>query len=201
MENSYREIFLSESQEYLKNISTCLVKLETNPGDMESLNEIFRYAHTLKGMSATMGYDAIAKLSHQMEDLLDELRGKRKTVTTEIIDALFACLDILERLLQDVALKQDSKIDIASCLQALKNFLSEDPQAVKEKPRAAPPPAEAKELTQDSLARLKQAKEKGLGGFKIKITISPSCLMKEARAFLIVTHLKRLGEIIHTWPS
>jgi two-component system chemotaxis sensor kinase CheA len=204
MQESYREIFLSESQEYLKSIGTCLVRLEANPGDLDSLNEIFRYAHTLKGMSATMGYDAIAKLTHQMEDLLDELRGKRKAVTTEIIDALFACLDILERLLQDVALKQDSKIDIASCLQLLKDFLTEEPHPAKphptkEKPKAAA--VETKELTGADLIRLKEAREKGLSAFRIKIVISPNCLMKEARAFLILTHLKRLGEILHATPS
>ena len=105
MQDSYREIFLSESQEYLNLISGCLVKLEANPRDLESLNEIFRCTHTLKGMSATMGYDSIAQLSHQMEDLLDELRGQRKTITSEIIDTLFAAVDLLEQSIQDIKLK------------------------------------------------------------------------------------------------
>ena len=89
MQDSYREIFLSESQEYLDNMNGCLVKLEENPRDLNSLNEIFRCTHTMKGMSATMGYDKIAQISHQMEDLLDELRGQKKFVTSHIIDTLF----------------------------------------------------------------------------------------------------------------
>ena len=121
MQDSYREIFLSESQEYLNLTSGCLVKLEGNPGDLESLNEIFRCTHTLKGMSATMGYDSIAQLSHQMENLLDELRGQRKTITSEIIDTLFAAVDLLEESIQDIKLKQESKINIAPCVEALKN--------------------------------------------------------------------------------
>src|SRR3989338_11078533 len=108
MQDSYKEIFLSESQEYLKNISSCLVKLEANPADLESLNEIFRCTHTLKGMSATMGYEKVAQLSHQMEDLLDALRSQKKVVTSGIIDTLFSCVDIFEQFLQDIRLKKDS---------------------------------------------------------------------------------------------
>ena len=122
MQDSYREIFLSESQEYLKNISNCLVKLENKPDDLGSLNEIFRCTHTLKGMSATMGFEKIAQLSHLMEDLLDELRSQKKAVTSNIIDSLLSSTDILEQLIQDVRLKQDSNIDISSYLESLKKF-------------------------------------------------------------------------------
>lgn len=199
MHDSYREIFLTESQEYLKNISTCLVKLEGNPSDLKSLNEIFRCAHTLKGMSATMGYDKIAALTHQMEDLLDELRGQRKTVTPEIIDALFSCIDILEQSIQDVRLKQDSNIDFTACVSNLKKILAEGPLPAKEEPK--PMPAQESALSEDDVARWHEAHKKGYSAFRIKITIAANCLMKEARAFLIVTHLKRMGDILHAYPS
>lgn len=78
IQDSYRELFFSESQEYLNSINKCLLRVEINPGDFEAINEIFRCIHTLKGMSATMGYDKLTQLSHHAEDLLDELRGKRK---------------------------------------------------------------------------------------------------------------------------
>src|SRR3989338_2718708 len=199
MQDSYREIFLSESQEYLKNISNCLVKLENKPDDLGSLNEIFRCTHTLKGMSATMGFEKIAKLSHLMEDLLDELRSQKKAVTSNIIDSLLSSTDILEQLIQDVRLKQDSKIDISSYLESLKKFLSEE--AVPPEEKITLSDIDGIGLNETEQNRFKQAREKGLNVFKLKILIARNCAMKEARAFLLLTHLKRMGEVIQSVPG
>ena len=199
MQDSYREIFLSESQEYLNLISGCLVKLEGNPGDLESLNEIFRCTHTLKGMSATMGYDLIAQLSHQMEDLLDELRGQRKTVTSEIIDTLFAAVDILEESIQDIKLKTESKINIAPCIEALKKFLTEETPPLKRKSVLSM--VDAAEFLGTDLERFRKAQDAGNTIFKITLILAETCAMKEARAFLIITNLKKLGEIVFAFPS
>ena len=198
MQDSYQEIFLSESQEYLKNISNCLVKLEDNPADIQSLNEIFRCTHTLKGMSATMGYEKIAQLSHQMEDLLDNLRSKDLEVNSEIIDTLFACVDILEQLIQDVRLKRDSSLDISACLSGLKSFATPG-ELLKEKTVLRP--AENAELKPAELTRFKEAKAQGLNIFKIKITLDRDCAMKEARAFMLMTLLQKMGELIQSTPS
>ena len=199
MQDSYREIFLSESQEYLKNISNCLVKLENKPDDLGSLNEIFRCTHTLKGMSATMGFEKIAQLSHLMEDLLDELRSQKKAVTSNIIDSLLSSTDILEQLIQDVRLKQDSKIDISSYLESLKKFLSEE--AVPPEEKITLSDIDGIGLNETEQNRFKQAREKGLNVFKLKILIARNCAMKEARAFLLLTHLKRMGEVIQSVPG
>ena len=88
IQDSYRELFFSESREYLNSINKCLLRVETSPGDFEAINEIFRCIHTLKGMSATMGYDKLALLSHQMEDLLDEIRSQKRKLNSEIIDKI-----------------------------------------------------------------------------------------------------------------
>ena len=180
-------------------MSTCLVRLENNSADLESLNEIFRCTHTLKGMSATMGYDKIAQLSHQMEDLLDELRSQKKEVTTEIIDVLFACVDILEQAIQDVRLKRDSKFDITPCLAQLQSFLGGEVIPLKGKTHAKA--AEKIECSEAQALKAQNAKDKGQNVFQIKILIAENCLMKEARAFLIITHLQKLGEIILANPS
>lgn len=199
MQDSYREIFLSESQEYLKNISNCLVKLESKPGDLNSLNEIFRCTHTLKGMSATMGFEKITQLSHLMEDLLDELRSQKRTVTSNIIDNLLSSTDILEQLIQDVRLKQDSNIDISLCLEDLTKFLGEEAVAPEE--RVTLQDIDGIELNETGQNQFKQAREKGLNVFKLRILIAKDCLMKEARAFLVLTHLKRMGELIQSVPT
>lgn len=199
MEDSYREIFLSESQEYLKNISNCLIKLENKPDDLNSLNEIFRCTHTLKGMSATMGFEKIARLSHLMEDLLDELRSQKRTVSSNIIDSLLSSTDVLEQLIQDVRLNQNSNIDISLCLEGLKEFLSEEAVPPEEKTTLSD--IDGIGLNETEQNRLKQAREKGLNVFKLRILISKNCAMKEARAFLVLTHLKRMGEFIQSVPT
>ena len=199
MQDSYREIFLSESQEYLKNIGSCLVKLENRPDDLDSLNEIFRLTHTMKGMSATMGFEKIAQLSHQMENLLDELRSQKRAVSSTIIDSLLSSTDILEQLVQDVRLKQDSNINISSYLESLKKFLGEE--AVPPEEKITLSGIKEIELNEPQQNRFKEAQEKGLNVFKLKIMIAGNCMMKEARAYLVLTHLKRIGDIIQSVPA
>ena len=107
--SQFKDMFISEAREYLTSLNNNLLKLEKDPQNLEVLNEIFRVAHTLKGMSATMGFDNIVTLSHRMESLLDKLRKKEKEVDESIIDLLFRGLDILEKLIEDVSLNSTDK--------------------------------------------------------------------------------------------
>ncbi|MBQ7494129.1 MAG: Hpt domain-containing protein, partial [Selenomonadaceae bacterium] len=101
--NQYMDMFLDESHEHLQSLNDGLLGLEDNAEDLSILNEIFRNAHTLKGMSATMGYNKIAELTHEMEDVLDMLRKEQLAVTGDIIDTLFKCIDSLEQMINNVA--------------------------------------------------------------------------------------------------
>lgn len=202
MQDSYRELFLTESQEYLSKIGNCLIKLEEDAENSDAINEIFRCTHTLKGMSATMGFDKLAQLSHQMEDLLDEIRNKRKRLNPEIVDQLFACLDTLEQLLADIRTNKDSHVEISSCMNSLKKFLT-GPEKEEEGLKAAPgaqtgPPLE---FNDKELETIKEAKNKGFSVFKAAITLSKDCVMKEARAYLVLTNLKKMGEVVRSFPS
>lgn len=98
----FREIFLSEAKENLQVLNQSLVVLEKNPGDHDKINAIFRVAHTLKGMAATMGFEKITEISHHMEDVLDKIRQGTISVTTQTVDALFDCLDVLSKLVNGV---------------------------------------------------------------------------------------------------
>lgn len=200
MQDSYRELFLTESTEYLSNIGNCLIKLEENPDNSEAINEVFRCTHTLKGMSATMGFDKLAQLSHQMEDLLDEVRNHRKKLSSEIVDQLFVCLDTLEQLLQDIRVNKDSHVDIETCMANLKKFLSGEENQETEKAAQAQPQI-ALEFDDKELESIKEARGKGLSIFKVLITLSKDCVMKEARAYLVLTNLKKLGEVLKSFPS
>ena len=93
--NQYMDMFLDESHEHLQSLNDGLLGLEDNAEDLSILNEIFRNAHTLKGMSATMGYNKIAELTHEMEDVLDMLRKEQLKINSDIIDTLFKCVDSL----------------------------------------------------------------------------------------------------------
>jgi len=202
MQDSYRELYISESQEYLGNISKCLVKLEGNPADSASLNEIFRCVHTLKGMSATMGYEKLTHLSHEMEDLLDALRNKRKKLTSEIIDTLFAAVDIIEELFSEIKANQPSKVDIQAISRDLKSFLGkEDAEEIALEEKLSAPGLESRDFSETDIKKFNQAKDKGYSIFKIKITLAKDCVMKEARAFLVITNLRKLGEIMKSSPE
>ena len=196
-DNVYRELFLTESAEYLKIMSQCLVKLEKNPSDSDSLNEVFRCLHTIKGMSATMGFDKISQLSHATENLLDELRNKRIKATSAIIDKLFASVDILEGLVEEVRLKQPSKIDIAPSLSNLKRFLPSD--EIKEE--FLEPSWESLEFSEPERQMFRQMGSEGANILQIKIALAADCAMKQARAIMVLMDLARLGEVIKSLPS
>jgi len=209
MQDSYRELFLSESQEYLTLISNCLVKIEENPSDKSSINEIFRCVHTLKGMSATMGFEKLSHLAHEMEDLLDELRNLRKKMTTETVDALFQGVDVLEQLFDEIKANQESTIDINPVLQNLKKFLVDEqvPASSQEapvQPQAnvpAIPQVQAPVYSPEDIKHINEAKKKFSNVFLVVVSLVKDCAMKEARSFLVITNLRRLGEVINSYPE
>lgn len=205
MQDSYKELFLSESLEYLGNISKCLVKIEENPADSLSINEIFRGIHTLKGMSATMGYDKLTALCHLAEDLLDEVRNKKRKLNSEIIDILFAAVDIIGELLEEIKANKPSVVDIGEVTQRLKKFLlTKDGAEVEQAspvPKAALPAGDKLIFNEAENKNARQAQEKGSQIYKIDISLNRDCVMKEARAFLVITNLRKLGEIVKSIPE
>lgn len=119
----YKDMFVSEATEYLQNLNQSLLNLEKTPESTELLNEIFRLAHTLKGMAATMGYQKITTLAHQMEDILDRLRKQEIKLNSAIIDIFFKSVDLLDPLLQEVSSGEDRHVDIADMCAKLKAIL------------------------------------------------------------------------------
>ena len=118
--NQYLEVFIEESKEHLQACNVHLLELEKNPEDLSIINEIFRSAHTLKGMSATMGYEDLASLTHQMENVLDSIRNSRLKTSIEILDVLFMAVDHLEDMIQSIASGGDGKKDVAHTVEKLK---------------------------------------------------------------------------------
>ena len=100
--SQYLEIFIDETKEHLQTLSDQLMILETEPDNMETINEIFRAAHSLKGMAGTMGYKRMQRLTHDMENVFQEIRSGNMKVQPELIDVLFRGLDALEGYLANI---------------------------------------------------------------------------------------------------
>ena len=144
--NQYMEMFLDESHEHLQSLNEGLLSLEENSEDVAVVNEIFRNAHTLKGMSATMGYNKIAELTHEMEDVLDLIRKEQLKLNEDIIDTLFKCLDSLEQMINSVGDGESEDVvdvtDLVSTLSAISKGESA-PAAAPTAATAAAAPAAA----------------------------------------------------------
>lgn len=213
--NQYMEMFLDESHEHLQSLNEGLLSLEENAEDVSVVNEIFRNAHTLKGMSATMGYNKIAELTHEMEDVLDLIRKEQLKLDENIIDTLFKCLDSLEQMINSVADGESEDVvdvtDLVATLSAIsKGESTPAPAAAKaEAPAAAAPatasaaPASKSTLDLNDVDRdiLRQAKEGGLLGIHVQITLAQTCLLKSARSYMVMNALDELGDVIKSVPS
>ncbi len=137
--NQFKEIFVSESKEHLGVLNTSLLELEKNPTNTSLVNEIFRVAHTLKGMAATMGFDKVTGLTHSMENVLDKFRSGKLEIKPEMIDVLFDCFDVLELLLEEVGSGADRGIDVQSLIDKLK--ATADAQVAAPASTSGPAPA------------------------------------------------------------
>ena len=98
--SQYLEIFIDETNEHLQSLNEQLLIIEKEPENTDTINEIFRAAHSLKGMAGTMGYKRMQKLTHQMENVFSEIRNGKMKVTPNLVDVLFQCLDALESYLE-----------------------------------------------------------------------------------------------------
>jgi two-component system chemotaxis sensor kinase CheA len=179
--SKYREMFLTEAGEHLRSMSRLVIDLEKNPSDREGIDALFRAAHSIKGMAASMGYERTAQLAHHLEDLMDGLR-KSGTVPAAAVDRLLAGADLLEGLLEDLAAERPER-EVAA-------FLAEAPQEVA----AAPSPAPEAIAPQPAPAEPGQA----LG---IRVELAADAVAPAARALLILRELARLGEVRSSSPA
>lgn len=196
----YMSMFLEESKDNLQMLNDCLLDLEKEPENIEKIGEIFRVAHTMKGMAATMGFNHIAELTHKMEDVLSKFRDGEINVTAEVVTVLFKCLDSLERMVDNVenSIEENSDININEIMNDLIRVSSE---SIEEKEIEVLESKESLELNEYDISIISQAKERGFEAFKIKIELDKNTLLKSARAFLILKDLEELGEIIKSYPS
>lgn len=198
--NEYIEIFLDESREHLQAVNDNILKLEKAPENPQLVNEIFRSAHTLKGMAATMGFEDIASLTHQMENVLDKVRSNMLSVSTELIDIIFLAIEHLEAMVDEIGQGYDGKKDVSDLVNKLKQ--------IENGGRIAEPAATAEEnvlvqmtLDEYQMAVVEQAEEQGYQTFQITVLFTDDCVMKAVRAYMVYEVLESKGELMKTIPA
>jgi len=201
--NQYLEIFIEESQEHLQLLNQSLLGLETNPKDMKILNEIFRVAHTLKGMAGTMGFKGIASLTHQMENVLDAIRNGKVEVNTSIVDILFECLDYLDNSISNVAnTGQEGSNKADAIIASLNGVLLKKPvEAEKAAATDDNKPEVLMKFNQYDENIIRKAVQQGMGVYKVRVMLVSDCMLKSARAFIVFQTAERYAEIFKSVPK
>ena len=207
--NQYLSMFIDEAKEHLQALNENLLQLEQQPDDIGIVQNIFRSAHTLKGMSATMGFQDLAALTHEMENVLDQVRGGKLKMNDVIFDTLFKGVDTLEAMVRDVEGGGGGQADVAELVGRLK-ALAEGGGAAAAAPApagkggsgsASAGPAPAQDLDEFQLSVIRQSAESGFRALHIRVTLREGCLLKAARAYMVFDALERNGEVIKSEPS
>ncbi len=221
--NQYLDMFIEESKEHLQAINANLLLLESDPESIQIVNEIFRSAHTLKGMAATMGFEDMASLTHEAENVLDLIRNHKLKINSDIMDVIFQSVDLIEGMVYNIIDGGDGSADVSEPVSKLRAIVSGDLKAVTASSSSpsqekiqnntdkTPDEAAASNQAQRSidhcnldefaLTVIKQSKDSGHNIFWIKVVLRDDCLLKAARAYMVFDNLESLGEVIKSKPS
>lgn len=210
--SQYLEIFIDESNEHLQSLSDQLIILEKEPDNNDTINEIFRAAHSLKGMAGTMGYKRMQNLTHDMENVFSEVRNGNMKVNSNLVDVLFQCLDALESYVANIRETHDEGTDDNEpIIKALNAFIESEGNenaapAKQEEAAAESVPEDNSKYNNLVLAdfeknAVNEALKKKLHVYKIRISVDENCILKAARAFLVFKNLEGHGDVIKSEPS
>ncbi|APC49182.1 chemotaxis protein CheA [Virgibacillus halodenitrificans] len=204
METSqYIDMFLDESREHLQAVNDNLLHLEKQPDDLSIVSEIFRSAHTLKGMAATMGYEDISALTHKMENVLDKIRNSELMVNTHIIDIIFQAIEALEEMVEEIAQGNDGKKDVTGLVNSLDQIENEKANQDTSEKNEEVNSFDTEKVILDEYQStvIAQAEEQGFKAYYIQVRLNEDCLLKAVRAYMVVEALESKGEIIKTTPE
>ena len=195
--SQYLNIFVEEAREHLQSMNEVMLELERDPSNLGSINEIFRVAHTIKGMSGTMGFHNMANLTHEMENLLQAARSEEIKLSQDVIDILFECFDALDTSVSKV---MDEGVEDDNTNQELINHLA----MVLNEEKGGKIEVNSKgtlEIDSYIVDVIEKAKLDNLFAYTVNFVLNESCMLKAARAFIIFNSLEELGEVIFSDPS
>ncbi len=220
----YLEIFIDESSEHIQTLSDCIMTLEQEPDNKDTINEVFRAAHSLKGMAGTMGFKRMQHLTHDMENVFQEVRSDKISVDSAMIDLLFKCLDAIDAYVENIKATSDEGTDDNEyIIKELNDFIAKangEEVADKKEEKTADAGESAKEnaneqaseqeaaasdtvieLTDSEHKAVMEAKESGHKIYGLTVTVQKECLLKAARAFLVFRAVEEFGQILVYRPS
>ncbi|MCV4232138.1 chemotaxis protein CheA [Virgibacillus sp. LDC1] len=202
--NQYLTMFIDESNDHLQSLNENMLQLESNPDDIGIVQIIFRSAHTLKGMAATMGYEDLASLTHQMENVLDLVRNEKLKMQDFIFDTLFKSLDALESMVQDITEGGDGKADVSSIVASLQSIVRGEGASTgggAAEGDNSVVAVQGIELDEFQFSVLDQSISEGHKVLYIQVTLREDCQLKAVRAYMVFETLERSGEIVKTYPD
>ncbi|MCO5476919.1 chemotaxis protein CheA [Enterococcus gallinarum] len=206
----YRTLFFEETDDHLQQLNDHVLALESNPQDTALLNDIFRSAHTLKGMAATMGYDVMTQLTHKMENIFELFKTATLSVTSDSISLIFKCLDRLSELVEDLREEKELQPNQITDLlleldQVEQQSQNQSDQQHSETTTSDTPLAQLslafEQLDSSDLFVIEQAVAGDYHAFSIAVRLEKDSMLKGPRAFLIMEKLEQSGDILHTEPS
>ncbi|GGF80177.1 chemotaxis protein CheA [Paenibacillus albidus] len=203
--NQYLSMFIDESNDHLQSLNESMMGLEANPEDISIVQVIFRSAHTLKGMAATMGFEDLASLTHQMENVLDLVRNNKLRMQDFIFDTLFKSLDALESMVQDITAGGDGKADVSAIVSALQAIVRGEVPSAGTAAAASEAPVAAGDapilLDEFQFSVLEQSILEGHQVMYVDVAIRKDCQLKAVRAYMVFDLLERSGEVVKSFPS
>ncbi len=193
--DAYKDIFLSESAEFIQQIIEGLLALESNPHDLEPVEVVFRGAHSLKGMAAAMGYDRTSDLTHKMESLMDRVRKQELEPDGTLVDLMLEAVDMVKDLIEDESSGSDAvdPSDIASRIVAM----------AESQPSAPKKGSSSTEQESVGLTAFAPSARHRPGGtyMKVVVTLEDSCVLKSVRAYMVMKRLNHMGTVVDTEPT
>ncbi|MFC4617364.1 chemotaxis protein CheW [Camelliibacillus cellulosilyticus] len=198
----YLGLFLDESREHAQNLNTYLLELEKGTNKDHAINEIFRSAHTLKGMAQSMGFQNLGDLTHKLENVLDDIRHQKREADADVMDHLFSAVDYIENMLEQIATEGNDQIDVTGIIEKLLMTGAQGRTPVK-------PTGDANLETSSSAITgydgfethvIQQSIEEGFQVFRINVSLQKDCVLKAARAYMVFQSVEAFGEILHADP-
>lgn len=218
--SQYLEIFIDETKEHLQSLNEQLLILETEPNNTDTINEIFRAAHSLKGMAGTMGFKRMQRLTHDMENVFSEIRNGKMNVTADLVDVLFKGLDALETYLSNIQETADEgNEDSELIMKQLNDILNTGLGLASQEAKVSEEKVQVENVVNEEVVSSEALKYKnltmadyekkaiykansiGMNAFGITVTIHEYCILKAARAFLVFKALEGLGDVIKSDPE
>lgn len=204
--NQYLSMFIDESNDHLQSLNENMLLLEQTPNDLSIVQIIFRSAHTLKGMAATMGFEDLASLTHQMENVLDLVRNEKLVMQDFIFDTLFKGLDALEAMVEDITQGGEGKADVSAIVADLQAIVRGEAPSNGSAKSASSAPAKqetnnAIQLDEFQYSVLQQSIGEGHRVLYIDVAIRDDCQLKAVRAYMVFDLLEKSGEVIKSHPT